>query len=314
MTIDQCRGSWLKAKYERTRSNRTKQAYADYLDQFRAFLLATKHMDLDGPASIIAPVAQIWCSSNSKAPGTPVASTTFRVRLSILASFYAYAEKNEVVAVNPVKRVEPPRRIIEHAAPTMHAQKLKTDLKAIDRGTVAGQRDYALLSVALETLRRVSELAGLCMKDIEIINEKEIILTWRRTKGGDVLTDTLKAAATHVLLTYLEQYYVKILGYASLQDVPGDKPVWVSLSPNNRGGALSTRTLQRLSEEYFGSSKFHLTRRSAAVALLRAGVPIEHISKQLGHKSIATTAIYLKDAVANANEYGHVLEDAFGIE
>ena len=57
-------------------------------------------------------------------------------------------------------------------------------LKRIDRATLAGKRDYALLAVALQTGRRVAELAGLRWDAVRLLEDGKVKLFWQRTKGA----------------------------------------------------------------------------------------------------------------------------------
>lgn len=313
MTLEQCIGSWLMAKRKRTDSQRTESDYGYYLSDFRSYLWEAKGRDLDGIPAIIAPVAQLWADHNKKTGKQGVSPSTFRVRIATISSFYEYAIAQEVLTFNPMKRVEQPKRKIEHAAPALDFEKVKQLLKLIDRSTLSGKRDYALISVALETTRRVSELAGLRMGDIRRINEGYTEIHWRRCKGNKTRDDVIKARTSKVLFDYLESYYITTKGYTSLSAIPRDAPVWVSLSMNNAGGPLATKSLQRICSDVLGDSRFHTTRHTGAVTAFKKGVPLDQVSKLLGHERIDTTAIYLEDKLPYENKHGDQIEDAFGI-
>src|SRR5260370_18790229 len=66
MTLDQCIGGWLHEKQGRSDSSKTYTAYKENLEQFRAILRASS-LDLDGPASAIAPLPQGWAASSRRA-------------------------------------------------------------------------------------------------------------------------------------------------------------------------------------------------------------------------------------------------------
>ena len=98
MTLDQCIEAWLKEKANKTKSQHTERAYRQSLKRFRD-LLITYGLDLDGQSAIIAPIAQLWI-------GEEITASTYNQRLACLSSFYTYAIKHEVLASNPIVRIE----------------------------------------------------------------------------------------------------------------------------------------------------------------------------------------------------------------
>ena len=127
----------------------------------------------------MALLAQAWAGQGEPSPAT------YNQRLAILSSCYRYAATHELLPpVNPISRVE--RRPV-HAYATAVAleyTEVRRRLKRIDRATLAGKRDYALLAVALQTGRRVAELAGLRWDAVRLLEDGKVKLFWQRTKGA----------------------------------------------------------------------------------------------------------------------------------
>ena len=187
-----------------------------------------------------------------------VSPATFNQRLAILSSFYTYASRQGLLpSENPISRVE--RRPVQGYA-AAHAQEyaeVKAKLKAIDRSSLVGKRDYALLSVALQTGRRLSELAALTRSDMKLhADSGKVTLTFRRTKGGKTISDTLPTAPSRALVDWLVAYYKA----AQLAQLPKNAPLWASLSRRNEGDALTIQTLADICERRLGTSKFHSLR------------------------------------------------------
>lgn len=304
MTLDQCIAAWIHAKAYRSESKKTKIAYQDTLTQFRE-LLVSQGIDLDADASILAPLAQGWAGRGKD--GSDVLPSTFNQRLSILSSFYKYAIKHEVLHSNPIERVE--RRVIrkEEAAHHLASSAVKTGLASIDRSTLEGKRDYALLAVALETGRRVSELAGLRYGHMQK-HGNTCTVTWVRCKGNKQMTDELPERTTKALYEYLHAHYG-----ATLRRLRADAAVWVSYSPHNEGEAIGVRTISRISEKYLGTSKVHALRHTWAVTMHRRGAKLADIRRGLGHSNLQTTSVYLEEQLGYENPYASALEDEFGI-
>lgn len=306
MTLDQCIHAWLDAKKGRSGSAKTYTAYNNGLTEFRAMLQNTNR-DLDADASIIAPLAQGWAGI-CKREGETISAATYNQRLAILSSFYRYAIKHEVLPnVNPIERVE--RHVVSNKgkAHAIAPSGVKSGLKKIDRSTLEGKRDYAILSIALATGRRISEIANLRYGHIQKQGETALVI-FERCKGDKLMTDVLEAKTTNALYEYLYALFGKDLYQAAKES-----PVWVSFSDRNKGEAISPRTLQRICERHLGTSKMHATRHTCAVTMHEKGATLAEIGRQLGHSNLKTTSDYLQAHLNDTNKYASILEAEFGI-
>src|SRR5712692_9748536 len=91
---------WIDAKFKRSSSSKTRKAYQDTLQEFRAALQHIE-LDLDSVASQsdkvvmqvtrdkVKQLAQVFAGF-SKRPGRKVKESTINHRLSVLSSFYAF--------------------------------------------------------------------------------------------------------------------------------------------------------------------------------------------------------------------------------
>jgi integrase len=163
-SLDQIIAIWLHEKANRTRSAETERAYAARLKQFRALLHAAG-LDLNSNPQLVAVAAQAWADHTDRVDehGAPVAiaPTTYNQRLAILSSFYQTAIKRGVLTANPITTID--RRPIEGyaSAVSLDQHDVRTQLDRIDRSTLAGKRDYALIGVLLNTGRRRAEVTGM---------------------------------------------------------------------------------------------------------------------------------------------------------
>jgi integrase len=87
-----------------------------------------------------------------------------------------------VLHYNPIERVKRRKIGAKDAARHLTASQVKKGLQQIDRSTAEGLRDYTLLSLALSTGRRSSELAGLRYKHLQRLSNR-CHVTWPRCKG-----------------------------------------------------------------------------------------------------------------------------------
>jgi integrase/recombinase XerD len=300
---------WLDAKAKRSGSPATAQAYETTLATFRQALRRAGR-DLDSDARSVALVAQAWLSRTHDGTAE-VGPATFNQRRAILSSFYAFALRRELldpakVSRNPLALLDA-RPVQDYAgAVPLDEQTVAARLAQIDRSTLAGVRDYALLLVGLHTGRRAAELAGLRLGDLDVRGEDgTVLVNWRHCKGGKVMRDELVGQTAAALVRYLAAVY----GVSW----PQDAPVWVTLARNLRGTPLSVRSIATICERRLGTGKIHALRHTFAVQMEKAGAPVSLIQQRLGHSSLAVTGRYLAKLTSASNPYAERLEAAFGL-
>ena len=300
-TLDVVIAVWLDAKAHRSGSAKTRRAYTDTLQAFRAALQGA-YLDVDGDPHAVALAAQGWAGRDAPAP------TTYNQRLAILSSFYSFARKCGLLAgENPIALIERRRVEAYAAAEPIPEGDVKWKLRQIDRADLTGQRDYALLAVFIQTGRRLSEVAGLRWGDVRVTDGR-VTLHFRRAKGGKVMADTLPVAVGKALLAWLHGFYGLALG-----DLVGEAPVWVSLARNSRGRSLSTRSIATICEQRLGVSQVHALRHTFARTMEDAGAKVSDIQARLGHSSLATTGRYLAALKRAENIHADELARRFGL-
>jgi len=153
-------------------------------------------------------------------------------------------------------------------------------------------------------------LAGLRGGDVKIQGRSQVrIQLTFHCKGNKVMRDLLDADTSAVLLDYLHAHYGKQL--LTLQD---DAPIWVSYSRQNKGQAISTKTLSNICAAHLDTSKVHALRHTFAVGMVRSGAPITDLAGRLGHTDIKITQLYTKELMGDENPYGEKLSARFGIK
>ncbi|MHB8626495.1 MAG: tyrosine-type recombinase/integrase [Aggregatilineales bacterium] len=315
--------AWLDEKIGLSGSAKTRSEYTATINDFRAYLQG-QGADLDAPPGVITAAAQGFAKrpkpriykSGTVFQRKEVARSTANLRLSILSSFYKYVGKftwdvrPKWYQGNPIDVVKRGKVQPYAGARSIDFDAVKAGLNAIDRSTLAGKRDYALLTLALGTGRRLSELAGLKVGDLAQAGRR-ITVTFRRTKGGEVMRNTPKQSVADALLDWLVGIYGK--PDDTLADLPQDANVWVSLDRRTkRGTSLSKQAIADIWEKRLRTSKVHATRHTYAHAMLKADAPMPTIQAQLGHKSIATTGIYTARLTSDENQYADAAGDVLG--
>lgn len=279
---------------------------------FRAALRA-KDLNFGSEPAKVYLVAQEWAgqrSEKSARPGQEVAPATFNVRLAAISSFYIWMKRQGFFAgENPIDRIERPQVQAYAAADAYEAEEVSRILKSIDRSTLPGLRDAALLEVGFTIGRRVSEIAGMQWKHLTI-KGKRVKIHFPRLKGGKVGDNELGGSASKALLTYLHARFDQ-----DLLNIPGDTPIWISYSHNDSmGAALSVRAMENVVKKYCGTGKFHITRHTFGYNLHLAGATVNEVSEAMDHDNVATTSRYLKRAGASKNKHIRKLELMYGLE
>lgn len=311
-TIDSAVNEWLAQKEMRTGSHKTRKAYVDTMRQFRDFL-AGGGLDLLSNPVDIARVAAIWANlrtETTRRVGQDVSPSTYNQRLAILSSWYTFVQEIYKLDIpNPIQSVKKRPVQAYAAAEPIAPETVEQGLESINRKTLEGLRNYALLAVALYTGRRAHELVNLRWQHVKITGRKEqrITLTFH-CKGNKVMRDLLDVETSAVLLEYLYAQYGKNI----LKLAPGT-PLWVSYSRQNRGQAISAKTLSNICGAYMETGKVHALRHTFSVGMIRSGAPITDLAGRLGHTDIKITQTYTKEIMGDENPYGEKLTARFGI-
>jgi integrase len=308
--------AWLDAKVKRSRSRSTETIYRETLAAFRRQLQALG-LDLDSDDERkLALVAQAFADTRdperTRRPGQPVAPGTFNQRLAVLSSFYEFARRRRLLALgNPIETIERMRDQAYKSAAPLDPRDVAQRLAAIDRETLDGTRDYALLAVGLYTGRRLSELASLSWGAVDV-SGGVVTLTFTRVKGGKVRRDRLSRAVGDALLRWVYRWYGAAIG-----QLPPEAPLWVSLVPNGRtrrGHALTARAISNICHKRLGTSRVHALRHTFAHGMEAVGAPVSEIQARLGHSSLQTTGRYLAALRSAENTHGEELTMLFGMK
>ena len=214
---------------------------------------------------------------------------TCNTRLTAIRAVLAHALPDHPEHADTITRVLaiPARR---RPAPTVEF--LTTDetdalLAAPDTSTWTGRRDQALLTLAVQTGLRISELITLTCNDIHTATGAHVTCLG---KGRRHRATPLTAATLTVIKPYLTERSTR----------PGD-----ALFPRPDGAQLSRDALEHRLAKHLNTAAatcpslqdkhatMHTLRHTAAMRLLEAGVDVSVIALWLGHQHTNSTDVYL---------------------
>jgi site-specific recombinase XerD len=214
---------------------------------------------------------------------------TRNARLAAIHSLFRYAALRHPEHAETIARVLaiPPKRYDHPVITYLTEPETAALLAAPDPATWAGRRDRALLTLAISTGLRASELTALTISDAHLGTGAHVSCTG---KGRKQRITPLTSATMAILKAWL----------AERGGMPAD-----TLFPTRRGNRLSRDALERLIAKHSATAARtcpalrekrttpHTLRHTAVMRLLGAGVDTAVIALWLGHAGVATTQIYV---------------------
>lgn len=214
---------------------------------------------------------------------------TRNARLAAIHSMFGFAALRHPEQAGTIARVlaVPAKRFERAIVSYLSEEEVDALLAAPDRGRWIGRRDHALLTLAIQTGLRVSELTGLRCGDLQLGAGAHVQTTG---KGRKQRATPLTRETVAVLREWLKE-----------RDGDPDEPLF----PTSRGRALGRDAIALLVKKHANTADHgcptlggkavspHVLRHTAAMNLLHAGVDSTVIALWLGHESVEATQIYL---------------------
>jgi len=252
-------------------------------------------------------LAQVFAGFSKR--GRQVKESTINHRLSVVSSFYAFCIRQEWLDYNPIEHLERSKVEAYSDAKALDFEDVAAMFDRFDLNKAEDVRDAALLAVALQTGRRVSELAGLRWKHVSL-HRGIATLYFEHCKGGKSASDELDVAASKALMRWLHKHYGAQLG-----KLPGDTPLWVSLARgSSKGQTLSIQALGQICKKWTGTAHVHRLRNTFAMGMLESGASLREVSGKLLHSSLATTSGYVDKLQSAKNTHAGQLSKLFNIK
>jgi integrase/recombinase XerC len=215
-------------------------------------------------------------------------ATTIQNYIVAVRLFFKWAEQ-EGVYRNVADNIKGAAISKEHKKDYLTPQQVKAILGCIERKTLAGRRDYALLVLMLTGGLRTIEAARANIEDLRTIGDTNALFI--QGKGREEKTDFIKIPA---------QVETALRGYLKLRkDAAPAAPLFSSTSNNSQGQRLTTRSIsgivkERLKNAGFNSERLtaHSLRHTAVTLSLLGGQGLQEVQQFARHSSITTTQIY----------------------
>lgn len=270
----------------------TVQSYQRDLRDFHGYLASGRTTRADGPVDPDLITADHVRNYLAELMRARAARATVQRRLYAIKAFFRWREAVGG-SPNPARAMRSPK--VEKRLPQVMSETAVASLiEAADdhRTTPAGLRDRAILEVLYSSGLRVSELTGLCWRDLDL----ELgMVTVRAGKGHKDRVVPMGEPALDALLAWRAAMPL----------------VWSVEGPvitNLRGRRLTTRSVEKIVARRLTRAGLdtpltpHGLRHCFATHLLNAGADLRSIQEMLGHSSLATTQRYTHVSVRHLKE------------
>lgn len=255
----------LKAKH---RSEGTIREYAKAIDHCLEYI--------NKQEAEIKPIdLELWQSSMSNLSSASVAQRTSAVR-----EYFKFLYRNEFISRNPAEMLEAPQ-IKNREQSALNGEQVRAMVNA-----ATNERNKAIIMILAQTGLRIHELANITLEQYKSRTDNVLVI---RGKGDK---DRLVGLADET---------VKLIdSYIANERKGGCEYLFVGNRGNKMDGKNTSAMLKVCArkagienwEELHISN--HTMRRTFATMMSEADVPIEVISKAMGHSGIQITSRYVK--------------------
>jgi len=251
---------------------------SDLLLAFEEYLSVAKALDTLTVSSYISDLKQLETHSQkilTKLDTTDVLAflagfenkRTLNRKLSAINVFFQFCHKQDF---SHEKIKIPMAKVPKNLPKYVSNEEILDGINLIDRSTIMGLRDYALILFLYASGCRISEALSVQRADIV-----EGWLKIRFAKGEKERVVPLAPVATQALERYLSEQTMS------------SPYLWL----NYRGEQLSRISAYKIVKKYLGVSP-HVLRHSFASSLIIGGADLRVVQELLGHSSLETTQIY----------------------
>jgi integrase/recombinase XerD len=208
--------------------------------------------------------------------------------LTVVRRFFEWLDSMNIYP-NVAKGIKGPKRKRGFNKDALTIDQAKKLLHSLDKSTLAGKRDYAMLNLMVRTGLRTIEIIRAKREDIGRQGGEPVLFI--HGKGRDS-KDELVLLTEHTLQP-IKEYF---LARGRVRD---EDPIFASHSTKNWGKRLTTRSVSRIAKERLKAADLndarltaHSLRHTAITFSLLAGATPQEARAMARHSDINTTLIY----------------------
>lgn len=263
------------AVFEKGLSEKTVSAYAADLRNYVA------HLEERGIRTVAGITREATLGHMASMRETGLCARSIMRHLSAIRRFHAFLHEEHLAELNPVAGLDSPHML--RALPkNLSERDIEILLSSVPSDAPDALRDVAILELFYSCGLRISELAGLPLRDVTLSES----LVRVRGKGSKVRLVPLGERAIARIREWLQVR-------SAMPNVRSD-----TLFVSKRGTRMSRTGIWGIVKRYARLANVsknvtpHTLRHSFATHLLDNGADLRAVQEMLGHSDIATTQIY----------------------
>ncbi len=223
-------------------------------------------------------------------------ATTVQGYMAAVKLFFQWTAQ-EGIYPNVADHVKGAKVDNQHKKDYLTSKQAGSVLNEVDRSSLKGKRDYAILSLMMTTGLRTISVVRANVGDIRVAGDGMAL--YYQGKGHDERAEYVKLAYP---VEEAIRAYLNARGATSADD-----PLFASDANRNNGERMTTRSVSRIAKSHMVEAGLnserltaHSLRHTAATLNLLNGGTVEETQQLLGHSNINTTYIYVH-ALERAN-------------
>lgn len=214
--------------------------------------------------------------------------TTVQGYITSARLFFQWTEQERIYP-NVAAHIKGAKLNREHKKDYLTSKQSKAVLAGIDRSSLTGLRDYAIVALTMTDALRTIEVSRADIGDLRALGDDTVL--YIQGKGRDEKAEYVKVRPQ---VEEAIRAYLKARGESD----PA-APLFASESNNSKGGRMSTRSISGICKAAmvgagYNSSRLtaHSLRHTGVTLALLSGESLEEAQQYARHANIATTMIY----------------------
>lgn len=269
---------------EKRFSPHTISAYQNDISQFFSFL--EEHYELNTITQVNHQMIRAWIMH---LVDQDISARSVNRKLSSLKTFYRYLRKNDIIRINPMLKILPPkssRPLPEFVSSENMDLLLEGDVFSPD---FESQRDRLIIEVFYFTGMRLAELTEMRNKDIDRSRNQLKVLGKRNKERVIPFGNVLGKSIDEYLKTRS-----KLFGEGNPEDF---------FFVTKRGLKIYKKLVYRIVNSYLSrvstlkKKSPHVLRHTFATHMLNNGADLNAIKELLGHANLSATQVYTHNTI-----------------
>lgn len=230
------------------------------------------------------------------------ATTTIDAYLVPVRQFFFYLEEEKIYE-NISAGVHSPRKYLGYRKEYLKSDQVNRLLSSIDRSSITGKRDYAIINLMCNTGMRCVEISRLDLMDVVPCKSGFSVAI----QGKGRINKDRSVNIPEPLMFPIHNYLIE---RADL-DGKNNPPMFVNHSYRAKCARFTQLSISKIIKKYMRSIGIdsvkltaHSLRHTAAINAIKAGAKISDVQSMLGHSNSNTTDIYLRALEAESAEEG----------